>query len=102
MSIILRHHLPLVLDWVRCYIAEQALRPGDRLPVDVALAEELGVGTSSLRHAMRTLHQVGVVRCRRKAGTFFMHSDPGHLAAQISFHVDLGTYTLEEIRRARA
>jgi DNA-binding FadR family transcriptional regulator len=51
---------------------------------------------------MRTLHQLGVVRRRRKAGTFFTRPDPSHLAAHVSFHVDLGTYTAEEIRRARA
>jgi len=95
-------HFPPTVETVRRYIVRKGLQPGDRFPADVALAVELGVGMSRLRHAMRTLHQLGVVQRRRKAGTVLIHPDPSHLAAHIRFHVDLGTYTPEEIRRARA
>ena len=37
-----RLHLSPVLDLVRGYIDENGLQPGDRFPVDLVLAKELG------------------------------------------------------------
>src|SRR5215813_2217326 len=102
MSAISNSQLSPVTELVRRYIVENDLQPGDRFPTDIVFAEQIGVGLSSLRDAMRTLDQLGVVSRRRKAGTFLVNPDPGHLAAHIKFHVDLGTYSQEEIRRARA
>ena len=90
------------IDVIRRYIVENGLQAGDRFPTDVTLSGKLGLGLSRLRHALRTLHQLGIVDRRRKAGTFLSRPDPSHLAEHISVHVDLGTYTPADIRRARA
>lgn len=94
--------LPPAVHTVRMYIERKGIQPGDRFHVDEKLAQELGISLAAVRHAMRTLHQMGVVNRRRKTGTFLRQPDPGHLAAQVKFHVDLGNYTHDEIRRARA
>jgi GntR family transcriptional repressor for pyruvate dehydrogenase complex len=102
MAVASNSQLSPVTELVRRYIVENSLQAGDRFPTDLEFAERIGVGLSSLRYAMRTLGQLGVVSRRRKAGTFLVDPDPSHLAAHIKFHVDLGTYSEEEIRRARA
>lgn len=46
------------------------LRPGDRIPTESELAEELGVGRNSVREAIKILVYLGVLEIRRAQGTF--------------------------------
>ena len=91
-----------VVNTVCAYIREKGLKPGDRFPTDTELSKELGIGIARVRHAMRTLHQLGAVRRHRRAGTYLVHPEPDHLASHIKLYVDLGTYSPDEIDRARA
>jgi GntR family transcriptional regulator, transcriptional repressor for pyruvate dehydrogenase complex len=52
----------LVLQRIERDLADGALAVGDRLPGERALAEELTVGRSSVREAIRVLEALGVVR----------------------------------------
>lgn len=47
-----------------------AAEPGSRLPTEKELCEQLGVGRSTLREAMRSLAFVGAVQSRQGSGTF--------------------------------
>ena len=51
-------------------IRENDLRPGDRLPPERALAEQLGVSRPSLREAMIALETAGLVEVRTGDGTY--------------------------------
>ena len=42
-------------------IATGALRPGDRLPSETALAQQAGVSRSTVREALRTLQEAGLI-----------------------------------------
>lgn len=46
------------------------LRPGDKIPTEVELAENLGVGRNSIREAIKILVYLGVLEIRRAEGTF--------------------------------
>lgn len=46
------------------------LRPGDKIPTETELAEELGVGRNSVREAIKILVYLGVLEIRRAEGTF--------------------------------
>ena len=61
----------LVADSLRRLIALGALSPGERLPSERELAETLRVGRDSIRQAMRTLNDEGLVETRlgRSGGT---------------------------------
>ncbi|MFB7613347.1 FadR/GntR family transcriptional regulator [Kitasatospora sp. NPDC056181] len=50
---------------------------GGRLPGEVALARELGVGRSTVREALRALVGAGMVRSRQGAGVFVTADRPG-------------------------
>lgn len=50
-------------------IRDRVLRPGDRLPPEVALAAILGVSLGTVQAALRQLQQVGVIVRRRGDGT---------------------------------
>ncbi len=52
----------LVLQWIEQSLSDGALAVGDRLPGERVLAEDLSVGRSSVREAIRVLEAMGVVR----------------------------------------
>lgn len=51
-------------------IREGRLRPGDRLPAERDLAEQLHVSRSSLREALRTMEIAGLVESHHGGGTY--------------------------------
>jgi DNA-binding FadR family transcriptional regulator len=65
-------HRPILSEAVRNYIKrfilENRLEPGDLLPPETQLAEDLGVGRSSVREAMKALQSLGIVDVKRGEG----------------------------------
>ncbi len=59
-----------ILDEITRLVTEGVLKPGDRLPSEIELAESFGVGRSSLREAMQALQLLGVVQVVQGRGTF--------------------------------
>src|ERR671934_372822 len=60
---------------VREYITDQKLRAGDRLPPERVLMEQLRVGRSSVREAMKILATLGLVEIRRGDGAYVTAPD---------------------------
>ncbi len=54
-------------------IADGTLRPGDRLPTEAQLLQQLGVGRSTLREALRSLSGMGVLDIRHGHGVYVAH-----------------------------
>ncbi|MDY0001229.1 MAG: GntR family transcriptional regulator [Polyangia bacterium] len=53
-------------------ILDRTLRPGDRLPSERSLSSRLGVNRASLREAIKSLEQLGLVHTRQGDGTRVM------------------------------
>jgi GntR family transcriptional repressor for pyruvate dehydrogenase complex len=51
-------------------LLEEEVGPGDRLPPERRLAEELGVSRGSVREGLRRLVDLGIVEARRGSGTY--------------------------------
>ncbi len=64
------------------------LRPGDRLPREADLADELGLSRNSLREAVRALSLMNVLDVRRGDGTYVTSLDPDLLLDALTFVVD--------------
>ena len=58
------------LEQLKNYILSGAVRLGERLPSERALADALGVGRYSVREALKVLEAVGLVQSRVGEGTF--------------------------------
>ena len=60
----------LVIDHVRGEILNGNLKPGDRLPGERELAEQLGISRNSVREGLRILENMGVTSSQHGAGHY--------------------------------
>ena len=60
----------LVIDHVRGEILRENLKPGDRLPGERELAEQLGISRNSVREGLRILENMGVTSSQHGAGHY--------------------------------
>lgn len=58
------------VEGIKRYIRDHGLRPGDALPSETAICEELGCSRSSVRESMRTLASLDIVEVRHGYGTY--------------------------------
>ncbi|MGI5962183.1 MAG: FadR/GntR family transcriptional regulator [Lawsonibacter sp.] len=71
-------------------VVEKGRLPGDKLPNEVALAQQLGVSRATLREAIRELTSQGVLEVRRGRGTF--------VSQQADHLEDFGFHRLSRVR----
>ncbi len=57
-------------DYIKQYILDHQLAPGDPLPPEGQFAQELGVGRSSVREAVKALQSLGIIEARQGNGLF--------------------------------
>lgn len=91
------------IDSIRQMISSGDLRPGDQLPPEQELADQLGVSRGSLREAVRALSQINVLDVRRGDGTYVTSLAPSELLSGLSFAMELlqsqGVDEVLEVRR---
>src|SRR5438477_4012388 len=82
-------------------IAHRVLRPGVKLPPERDLAPRFGVSRSSLRHALKVLEIMGVVRQRVGDGTYITGSASSILSEPLEFLVLLDGISLFDLLETR-
>lgn len=90
-----------VLEAIERWIMEQGLGPGDMLPTEAKISEELQVSKSSVREAIKMLEALGIVEIRRGLCTV-ISADPqqGFLNVMIS-QLYMNSGTAEELKDFR-
>jgi GntR family transcriptional regulator, transcriptional repressor for pyruvate dehydrogenase complex len=80
-----------IADSIRSDILARRLVPGDRLPVETALADRFGVSRSTVREALRELASQSLVETTRGAtgGTFVVVPTAESLAHSLSMGIEL-------------
>lgn len=68
-----RDTVDAIVEQILWLIRDGVLAPGDRLPTEGELMEQLNVGRSSVREAKRVLAARGVIDSRPGRGTFISH-----------------------------
>lgn len=88
---------------IRRQLTERRLRPGDRLPAERLLAAQFGVSRNTLREALRSLENSGLLRLRKGAagGAFVSESNGDAVAAGLHDMFRLGSIEPEELTEAR-
>ena len=90
-----------IVQRFRLLIREGALKPGDRLPAERVLAEQLQVSRSSVREAIRSLELQGLVVSKRGSGTFINTDNLESMVALIASTLSSGADTLKHIFEMR-
>lgn len=70
-----------IVERLQKLIASESLRPGDRLPSERHLAEQLGVSRSVIREAMGVLKACGLLEARPGNGTYIQSPTSGDVSA---------------------
>lgn len=80
-----------IAESIRGDILARRLVPGDRLPVETALADRFGVSRSTVREALRELTSQSLVETTRGAtgGTFVVAPTTENLARSLSVGIEL-------------
>jgi len=88
---------------IRAHLADGGLRPGDKLPSDRELSEQLGVGRNAVREALRSLETAGLVERRKgtHGGAFIREGDPARLDEVMRDLLSLGSITVGHLAEAR-
>jgi DNA-binding FadR family transcriptional regulator len=96
-----------VADQLRELIVQGELRPGDRLPVESALAAQFGVSRATVREALRLLAAQSLVRTEKGAlgGSYVTLPTAASISSLVHANVGLlaetRNVTLEELLEAR-
>lgn len=85
------------------HIMENRLPPGSKLPSERQLVEQFGVGRSSVREALRTLEQAGLVTIKAglQGGNYVAEPDHNRAANALSVVMWIDGATMEEALTAR-
>lgn len=78
-----------------------ALKPGDRLPAERALADQLGIGRPTLREALRALKLLGIVDIRHGGGVFVSELQPDELLGPLRSFWSIERHHLATVLEAR-
>lgn len=86
---------------IKAFIVENGLKPGDRLPTEHEMAEQLATGRSSVREAMKALETIGVIQSRPKVGCVVKSVDLSLLSRHTSFSEQVSGVSTAELLEAR-
>ncbi|HRW09847.1 MAG TPA: FadR/GntR family transcriptional regulator [Caldilineaceae bacterium] len=90
-----------VQDEVKSYIIEHALMPGDALPPETELAEQLGVSRNSVREAVKSLETLGIVEAKTGAGLFVRNFSFDPLLENLAYGLMFDLQDLADILEVR-
>jgi GntR family transcriptional repressor for pyruvate dehydrogenase complex len=90
-----------VIAQIKRYIADEGLKPGDRLPTEQEMAEQFGVSRISIREATKALGFLGIIEASPKRGLTIGHLDMERIAEYLGFHFALNDYPRARLLQAR-
>lgn len=76
-----------IADSLLAEISQGHYRPGDRLPTEAQLAARFGVNRHTVRHALASLTETGLLHARRGAGVFVASEPQAYpIGRRVRFH----------------
>ena len=92
-----------ILQQLKSAILDGRVRPGDRLPPEKDLARQFKSSRTSVREAIRSLEESGLVAVRRGSGggAFVVDGDLRHVTDSLSTLLRLGKISIHHLTEAR-
>lgn len=67
-----------IADAIHSFIYSNQLKPGDKIPAERALAQQMQTSRNSVREALRILENQGLIQAEIGKGTFVKRNTPSH------------------------
>lgn len=90
-----------VIERIQTQFQNKTLKPGDRLPPERQMAEDLGVSRATIREAIRALEMIGMVQSRQGEGNFISDRLDLALIQPMTMSFYLGNGSLYDIHHFR-
>jgi GntR family transcriptional repressor for pyruvate dehydrogenase complex len=90
-----------IIDKITQSLIKGELKPGDRLPPEPELAQQLGVSRTSLREALKTLGGLGVLIAKKRGGTVIATSSSQAMLDPLIFSLIIEKGSKEELFELR-
>jgi GntR family transcriptional repressor for pyruvate dehydrogenase complex len=90
-----------IISRIKMLLARGKLKPGDKLPSERELARILGVGRIALRHALKSLTVMGIIKTSSGQRSTVNASAAALLATPIDFLILLNGVTISELFELR-
>lgn len=90
-----------VINFIKEAVESHKLLPGDRLPAERKLVEQLGVSRTVVRQALQKLELYGVVKTMPQSGTFVSSFPKKQLDMLINNAIEVGRYDFDSLMSVR-
>jgi len=90
-----------VISYIRDLISKEEVLPGERLPAERKISEEVGVSRAKVRLALERLESYGVVRILPQSGSVLNDHSQTALIKQISSILDRQSYDFSSLVAVR-
>jgi DNA-binding FadR family transcriptional regulator len=90
-----------VCDYIKQYIIENNLKPGDPLPSEGQLADDLGVGRGSVREAVKSLQSLGIIDVQHGTGLSVRELNFDPMLETFKFGMQFDARTVSELLQIR-
>ncbi|CAG0949642.1 HTH-type transcriptional regulator LutR [Anaerolineae bacterium] len=90
-----------IAEHIEELIINGRLNPGDRLPSESELAEQLRVSRTAVREAIKTLNEKGLVQVEVGRGTFVLGPSSDKVTGHLTLLLQIGKVTQEDLIAAR-
>ena len=74
---------------IRQYVARERLKPGDPLPSERQIQQQLGISRGPVREALRVLQSIGMIEAKQGKGLFVKEMDPRPMVDAFVTHLTL-------------
>ena len=91
----------IVISYIKDAIENHKLLPGDRLPAERKLSEQLGVGRNVVRRSLQKLELYGIVKTMPQSGTFVSSCSKKQLDLLIGNAIEVGRYDFDSLMSVR-
>lgn len=90
-----------VINYIKEAIESHELLPGDRLPAERKLGEELGVSRTVVRQSLQKLELYGIVKTLPQSGTFVSSFPKTQLDMLMHNAIEIGRYDFDSLMSVR-
>lgn len=90
-----------IVQQLRDIIEDGHIQPGDKLPSERVLCEQLSVSRASLREALRSLELLGLIKSRHGGGNYLTEANGNQLVELVSSFILSTPQAIEDVHKTR-